>query len=71
MLLNGYIASIILKNTFILLYLQKYHPYYIYLADRELLRCACFNNTKTAAGVIPSILFAAPCNPKLKEGVSN
>lgn len=58
--LAGHVAdetkTLILQEFFYSAYLS------IYLEVRELERCACFNSTNTAAGVIPSIRFAAPCN---------
>lgn len=45
-------------------YNRYFYSVFIYLALREFERCACFKSTNTAAGVIPSILLAAPCDSK-------
>jgi hypothetical protein len=54
----------------ILIYNRYFYSVVIYLAQRALERCACFKSTNTAAGVIPSILLAAPCDSKGKILIS-
>jgi hypothetical protein len=58
------------NGSIILIYNCYFYSVVIYLALRALERCACFKSTNTAAGVIPSILLAAPCDSKGKILIS-